>query len=700
MTQEAAAQLPPLRQDLRLLPGGTGGGGAPTWMLWDQPRNLFFRLGWAEFEMLSRWFSFREPQGLIDAVNRETTLNITRERLVELVQFLRVQGLTQPDSSDFGQHSRHIGLFTSLLHHYLFFRIPLVRPDSFLQRILPVAAFFTHRVTLFITGLALLLGCYLTLRQWDVFTGSVGGWSSPEGIRIVFITIFASKLVHELGHALAARGLGCRIPAMGVAFLVMWPFFYTDTNETWRLTQKKDRFRVAIAGIAAESFIAAWALLAWAMVDDGPWRGALFSLVAVIWTSTLLLNANPFMRFDGYFMLSDTLDIPNLHERAFAMGKWFIRRKILGATLPLPEPWQPRQRVFLITFALGTWLYRVILYFGIALLVYHLFFKLLGAFLMGVEVYWFLLGPIVKELGWWWRNRTQMAAGHVRLWLLLTLLGCAVFFFPWHSSVKMPAVLRTAVHARIFPPEGGMIQTLVVALGQQVKKGDLLLKLDASELRGQLRLARLAVVRLQGELLLQGPQFAANRLVAEQQFASANAQVSGLMRQMARLEISSPIDGTVTKLREGMVTGLMVGREDELVTIRHYASEQIFAYVAENQRDLISSGSHGVFYPDHAGYPTLPCTWMDADPFAVGQLEDVQLASVYGGPIEVERIQREKLRPVQPVFMIRFQRGGGAMAGVVEQAVPGMVIVPGRPDTLAGRVWKSVVALWIRETGF
>ncbi|MEO5328069.1 MAG: efflux RND transporter periplasmic adaptor subunit [Magnetococcus sp. THC-1_WYH] len=695
MTLEAG-QLPPLRQDLRLLPGGAGGGGEPTWLLWDQPRNLFFRVGWAEFEMLSRWALCREPQGLIDAVNRETTLTMTSERLAELVQFLRLQGLVQPDRADFRRYAGQTGVFTALLHHYLFFRIPLVRPDSFLQKIFPVATFLGHGVTLFLTGVALVLGGYFTLRQWDAFTGSVGGWSSPEGMTILFITIFASKLVHELGHALAAKRMGCRIPAMGVAFLVLWPFFYTDTNETWRLTQKKDRFRVAIAGIAAESFLAAWALLAWALVADGPWRGALFSLVAVIWTSTLLLNANPFMRFDGYFMLSDTLDIPNLHERAFAMGKWFLRRTLLGAKLPLPEPWLLRQRVFLITFALGTWLYRVILYFGIALLVYHLFFKLLGAFLMMVEVYWFLLGPIMKELGWWWRNRTQMAAGHVRLWMLLTLLGCAIFFLPWHSAIKMPAVLRTSVHVRIFPPEGGMIQTLAVALGQRVNKGDPLLKLDASEWRGQLRLARLAVVRLQGELLLQGPQFAANRLVAEQQFASANAQVFGLLRQMERLDISSPIDGTVTKLREGLVQGMMVGREDELITIRQYASEQIFAYVAEDQRDLVPPGSQGIFYPDHAGYPTIPCTWVDADPFAVATLEDVQLASVYGGPIEVERMERETLRPRYPVFIIRFQRGGAAM----EQTIAGMVIVPGRPDTLAGRVWKSVAALWIRETGF
>ncbi|HIJ85431.1 MAG TPA: biotin/lipoyl-binding protein, partial [Magnetococcales bacterium] len=689
-----------LRQDLRLLPGGAGSGGEPSWLLWDQPRNLFFRLGWAEFEMLSRWTSTPDPQALIDQVNHETTLNITPQRLVSLVSFLVTQGLTQLGSADFRKYSQHQSVFQFLLHHYLFFRIPLARPDPFLTAIVPVTTFLTHGLTLLISGLALLLGGYLTLRQWDAFTGSVREWTTPEGMKILFVTILSAKLVHELGHALAAKRLGCRVPAMGIAFLVMWPFFYTDTNETWRLTQKKDRFSVAMAGIAAESLLAVWALLAWAMVDDGPWRGALFSLVAVIWTSTLLLNVNPFMRFDGYFMISDALDIPNLHERAFAMGKWFIRTRILGASLSPPELWTPKLRAFLIVFALGTWLYRLVLYFGIALLVYHLFFKMLGAFLMAVELYWFLFRPIVGEWGWWWQNRKEMAVGHVRLWMLLVLLGGGLFFLPWQSPVKMPAVLRSSVYARVYPPEGGMIQSLAVRVGQQVKQGEPLLKLDSPELNGHLIQARLEVVRLQGELTLLGSRFSTNRLVAEQQLASANARVLGLTVQKNRLDVASPITGTITMLRDGLVSGLTVGRADNLLEIRQFGSEHIVAYVAEKNRHLIVPGSQGVFYPDHASFPVMNCLWVNADPFAVAQLEDHLLASVHGGPIEAERLEHDALRPIQPFFIIRFKREGFDPAVAAVQSVPGMVILPGQPDTLAGRVWKNAAALWVREMGW
>lgn len=90
--------------------------------------------------------------------------------------------------------------------------------------------------------------------------------------------------------------------------------------------------------------------------------------------------------------------------------------------------------------------------------------------------------------------------------------------------------------------------------------------------------------------------------------------------------------------------------------------------------------------------------WVDSDPFAVAKLEDLKLASLYGGPIEVERMERDTLRPVQPHFMIRFQQTEGAAS--IAQSIPGTVIVRGQPDTLAGRVWKNGAALWVRETGW
>jgi len=154
---------------------------------------------------------------------------------------------------------------------------------------------------------------------------------------------------------------------------------YTDTTETWRLTDRWKRLQVAAAGIATELVVAIWATLAWALLPEGTLRGAVFALATTSWVATLAINASPFMRFDGYFILCDALDMPNLHERSFAMARWKLREWLFGLNAPRPEHFSPRKQAALITFAWVVWLYRLVVFLGIAVLVYHFFIKLVAS---------------------------------------------------------------------------------------------------------------------------------------------------------------------------------------------------------------------------------------------------------------------------------------------------------------------------------
>ena len=100
---------------------------------------------------------------------------------------------------------------------------------------------------------------------------------------------------------------------MGIAFVVLWPMLYTDTGESWKLRSSRQRLAIASAGILCELSLAGLSTLGWALSDPGPLRNALLYLATTSWVLSLALNASPFMRFDGYFILSDLLDFPNLH---------------------------------------------------------------------------------------------------------------------------------------------------------------------------------------------------------------------------------------------------------------------------------------------------------------------------------------------------------------------------------------------------
>src|SRR3569833_2826403 len=119
-----------------------------------------------------------------------------------------------------------------------------------------------------------------------------------------------------------AKRYGCRVPTMGVAFLVLFPVAYTDVNDEWRLRERRQRLAVGADGMLTELAVAAWATLARVMLPEGELRNTTFVLATFTWISSIAIITSPFMRFDCFFLLSDWLDFPNLHQRAFALGRW------------------------------------------------------------------------------------------------------------------------------------------------------------------------------------------------------------------------------------------------------------------------------------------------------------------------------------------------------------------------------------------
>ena len=161
---------------------------------------------------------------------------------------------------------------------------------------------------------------------------------------------------------------------METAFLVLWPVLYTDTNDAWKLPSVRQRQLINAAGVAAELALACLALLACHLLPEGPLRAAAFLLATTTWIMTLAVNLNPFMRFDGYFLMSDALGIENLHEHAFALGRWRLREWLFDLREAAPEPLVSGQTLALDLVCIWRLLYRLVPFVGIALLVYHLFF--------------------------------------------------------------------------------------------------------------------------------------------------------------------------------------------------------------------------------------------------------------------------------------------------------------------------------------
>lgn len=565
-------ELPLLREELDLLDGPAMSDGQPSWTLHDPVRNLFFRIDWLTFEVLKRWPLGKVPV-IVTSINQETTLSVTDEDVMDVIRFFETQQLLLPGASQTAKNMADQfekikgSIFKRLLHHYLFFRIPLVNPDPWLTRWRSIADIFYSQFFAALTTFALLTGLYFVFRQWDDFKSTLVDTLTFDGLMAYGLAIVLVKFLHELGHAFTAKRFGCRVPAMGVAFLVMWPVAYTDTNETWRLVDRYQRLKVASAGILTELIVAAWATAAWALLPDGTARMAFFTLATTSWIATLAINASPFMRFDGYFILTDALDMPNLHARSFALARWKLREILFDLQKPAPEIFSAKMTFGLIAFAVATWMYRLVVFLGIAVLVYFYFFKVLGVCLFAVELLWFIIWPVRSEVHEWMKEwptiRQRQRSRKSFLYVLLILL---FFMVPWPGRVGGSAILRPAEMWPVHAPSGARVDELLYQEGARVEEGATLLRLHVPDLEmRQLTLkARLEQQRWQANSASLNVELSKNLVVSQEMLSMVNAESNGLALEALQYAPKAPFTGYLRDLDPSLHVGQWVARKERL----------------------------------------------------------------------------------------------------------------------------------------
>jgi Membrane-fusion protein len=693
--------LPSLRQELTLHPGPEQPDGSPGWVLHDPAANRFFLLGWASFEMLSRW-SAHDAGQLMQAVNTQTTLTLELNDIWQLVQFLRENQLLQTQESEdlWRFHQRqHRGYLSWLLSHYLFFRIPLVRPDALLAQLLPWIKWVFRPMFWWMMAIITLSGLLMVSQQWDVFIhtfSSYGGWVAALGIAVA---LSVAKVVHELGHAFTARHFGCRVPAMGMAFLVMVPVLYTDTNDAWKLPSRRQRLLIGGAGMLAELVLASCATLLWCFLPDGPFRAGIFLLASTTWLATLAINASPFMRFDGYFLLSDFLQMPNLHTRAFALARWHLRQVLLGMEDPLPEHFSPSKQRGLICFAWVTWLYRLIIFTSIAFLVYHLFFKMLGIVLLMVELGWFVVRPIVNELQVWWQHR------HTLRWEYRTgrtlIIFCALMLFlalPWQRGVSAPAVMEAAQSQAIYVPENALVGQVNIHDGDWVQQGQVLAVLTSDNLDYQIAQARVIAANLAWQVAQQpfsrglDEQGAALKKLA----LAAQQQVESLLHQQARLTLTAPFAGRIADVNDALNPGTVVVQGERLMQVLGKEGIRGEGWVDEDTVTNLHSGDDAFFVPDSGETAAIPCRVGQIDRLNQSTLDQPLLASVYGGGIPVQ-VMEQRLVPINTIFRVRLEHCGAQPSPVRELA--GKVVLQSSHRSFLQVAWQRLVINLGREAG-
>jgi putative peptide zinc metalloprotease protein len=707
MTSIPSPALPPLRRELVIRRDETTAEGEPTWTIQDPVAGKYHTISWATKEIIDRWL-LAHPQMIAESVRQETPLLIDEEDVKGVAQSLFGAGLLDlrgaDNSAALAAQAAALkpGFWTWLLHNYLFIRIPVFNPDRLLAWLAPRTSFLYARGFFLLSALAAVFGLVLVGRQWEHFKTTFVDHLTADGALLFGAVLFLTKVCHEFGHALTAKRNGAKVPSMGVALVVMFPMLYTDTNDTWRFGSSRRRLQVSVAGVATELLLACWATLAWGLLPDCGLRSACFIVATATWLTTLLLNMSPFMRFDGYFVLSDWAGIPNLHEEAGALGKWKLRQVLFGFDDPMPEVTSPSKAPWLIAFAWFTWVYRFTVFLGIAALVYHFSIKIVGIALFIVEIGYFILLPIFMEVREWSRRaesiRTSARAVRLGMAVLTVLVLCCL---PWPGLVHVSAVLRTAEDRYLYAPEAAELRQLLVADGALVKAGQPLAVLDSARIvqRQQETAARVRRVTAQLASARVSEELSERLPVALGELETARSQSDAAADAAARLRPVAPCDGVLKWLDPELAQGAWVAKDEPLFVVRHPAEWEVVAYVDDETIHRVFVGASANFYvPDHSAR-AIPLSVVRIDRDVAQVLTLPILAETAGGSVPAHADARGNAIPTRSVYRVTLV-AREPLEDFAGHDWRGRLVIRGAGEAPFTRLYRSALSLLWREAGF
>jgi putative peptide zinc metalloprotease protein len=699
--------LPKLRDDLTLVEGATTRDGEPSWLIHDALQHRHFQIDAAAHEILAAWGHCKTVDELVTLVQKRGELDICGKDVGDLIDFVSRNKLIACDREGAwkalaGEHAMtRQSLFSWIVHNYLFFKVPLCNPQSFLYSTLPALRNVVGFRSLSAIAILGIVGLYLVSRQWDAFVATFQYAFTWEGAALTFLTLAFVKAAHEMGHAYVAAHYGCRVPTIGLAFMMLAPMLYSDVSDTWRLKERKARLLVSLAGVLVEFGIACLAIFAWSFMPEGPLRSATFFLATVSLVTSLAINLNPLMRFDGYYLLSDWLGVENLQSRSFSLARWKMREWLFDLKRQPPELLPPRLRITLVLYAWAVWIYRFGLYTGISLVVYHFFFKALGIAFFMFEILYFIAMPIFSEIKEWHKIKISiLRSKRARLTMTASCLAVVGFVVPWSTRVEIPAIIEPKDLVRIFPTRAAKIQSIQITSGQQVVAGQTLLVLSSPDIdkdialaETKLRLAKMQYARRMADVVDREAS-----LELEGTLASLTTRIAGLRDEQSELIVKAPMAGKVVELNAELHAGRWVNPREMVAAIGVPGQLVARGYVSENDLFRIKEGYAGVFVPDAAQRPSMTGVIDEISAGGANQVDILDLASQFGGRIAVQPDDKRRLVPVVAQFPVRVTLATEEKS--VDLINRGVVIVSGSRESLAARVWRHSISVLIRESGF
>ena len=467
------------------------------------------------------------------------------------------QGIPLLERRQKKRRSRRLALFTNLLS----IRFSGIDPGWILDRLYPLTRWFFTRLMLVVCCGVMLAALLLIALKYAVFQARLPGFHEFFGADnwlLMGAVLSSTKILHELGHALACRHYGRECHKIGLLLLVFTPCLYCDVTDSWMLPSKWKRAAIGAAGIYVELVLASLATFGWWFSEPGVLNHVCLQIMFVSSVSTVMFNGNPLLRYDGYYILSDLLEIPNLQQKASAILNHLLARWCLGMEIPL-DPFMPRRHhglfaLYTVASAIYRWvvLFSVLWFLNEVLEPYGL--KVLGQTAAIVSISMMIMQPISRLIRFF---RVPGRMQQVKTKPLLISSGCvaagllAAFLIPWPHYAGCPLEVRPRNAASIYVQSPAKLKEVFVSPGEKVEAGQLLARCESLDL--ELKVAELTgqrqVYRAQVESLMQRrfaePEAGETLASVEEALAAVESQLQQQLHAQELLELRATRSGVI-----------------------------------------------------------------------------------------------------------------------------------------------------------
>ena len=538
------------------------------WVVKEPVGLQYYRFEEEEFailQMLDGQSSLDEIAERFEAEFPPQTIRV--EELQNFIGMLHRSGLVLSDAAGQGvqlkqrRDERKRKELLGALGNILSFRFRGFDPERILNFLYTYVHWFFSGPATLVSLLLATSALMLVIVQFDVFQSKLPSFHSffaAQNWLLIAAVLGVTKVFHEFGHGLSCKHFGGECHEIGVMFLVLTPCLYCNVSDSWMLPNRWHRAAIGAAGMYVELVIASIATFVWWFSEPGWMNYVCLNVMFVSSVSTVMFNANPLLRYDGYYILSDILEIPNLRQKASSI----LNRKLGTWCLGLEEPEDPflpkRHQTLFALYTVASFFYRWIILLSILYFLNRVFepygLKVIGQMIALASCYGLVVMPVVKVVQFFRIPGRWSKVKKLRLAATLLLLGAVVgvtVFVPFPSSVLCVFELQPRGASSVYVEVPGTLEEIRVQPGQQVEAGEMLARLDnidleieIARLRGQ-RDASQAQLNSLRQIRFRDEDASLQLRVVRERLETIEEQLAQKLRDADRLKLVAPAAGTI-----------------------------------------------------------------------------------------------------------------------------------------------------------